>query len=57
MKLSLYLASIIYQLEKDIRGDDELELKQLQWSTLMEATNNFTDTNILEKMVLAMFTR
>ncbi|KAH7660806.1 S-receptor-like serine/threonine-protein kinase protein [Dioscorea alata] len=38
-----------HQLEKDIRGNDELELTQLQWSTLMEATNNFAETNILGK--------
>ncbi|KAH7660807.1 Non-specific serine/threonine protein kinase protein, partial [Dioscorea alata] len=44
------LAFITYhQLEKDIRGNDELELTQLQWSTLMEATNNFAETNILGK--------
>ncbi|KAH7660804.1 Non-specific serine/threonine protein kinase protein, partial [Dioscorea alata] len=44
------LAFITYhQLEKDIRGNDELELTQLQWITLMEATNNFAETNILGK--------
>ncbi|KAH7661138.1 S-receptor-like serine/threonine-protein kinase protein [Dioscorea alata] len=48
-KRMAHKASIIYQLEKDIRGDDELELKQLQWSTLMEATSNFAETNILGK--------
>ncbi|KAM0951471.1 putative protein kinase RLK-Pelle-DLSV family [Dioscorea sansibarensis] len=38
-----------HQLEKDLRGNDELELRQLQWSTLMEATNNFAETKILGK--------
>ncbi|KAH7662269.1 Non-specific serine/threonine protein kinase protein [Dioscorea alata] len=32
-----------------IKEDDEIELPQLQWSTLMEATNNFAETNILGK--------
>ncbi|KAJ0983481.1 hypothetical protein J5N97_011736 [Dioscorea zingiberensis] len=38
-----------HQLEKDIRGDDELELPQLQWSTVMAATRNFAAENILGK--------
>ncbi|KAH7676968.1 S-receptor-like serine/threonine-protein kinase protein [Dioscorea alata] len=37
-----------HQLEKDIRND-ELELTQLQWSTLKEATDNFDETKILGK--------
>ncbi|KAJ0983517.1 hypothetical protein J5N97_011772 [Dioscorea zingiberensis] len=44
------LASIAHhQHEKDIRGDDELELPQLQWSTVMAATGNFAAENILGK--------
>ncbi|KAM0951483.1 putative protein kinase RLK-Pelle-DLSV family [Dioscorea sansibarensis] len=34
---------------KDIRRNGELELTQLQWRTLMEATHNFAKTNILGK--------
>ncbi|KAH7660805.1 S-receptor-like serine/threonine-protein kinase protein [Dioscorea alata] len=49
-KRMMHEAFITYhQLEKDIRGNDELELTQLQWSTLMVATNNFAETNILGK--------
>ncbi|KAH7660808.1 S-receptor-like serine/threonine-protein kinase protein [Dioscorea alata] len=49
-KRLMHKAFITYhQLEKDIRRNDELELTQLQWSTLMEATNNFAQTNILGK--------
>ncbi|KAH7661077.1 Non-specific serine/threonine protein kinase protein [Dioscorea alata] len=36
-------------IHKDIRGNGEFELAQLQWSTLMEATYNFAKTNILGK--------
>ncbi|XP_039139719.1 receptor-like serine/threonine-protein kinase SD1-8 [Dioscorea cayenensis subsp. rotundata] len=36
-------------IHKDIRGNGEFELAQLQWSTLMAATHNFTTTNILRK--------
>ncbi|KAM0951473.1 putative protein kinase RLK-Pelle-DLSV family [Dioscorea sansibarensis] len=47
-KWMMHKAFVSYhQLEKDIRGSDELELTQLQWSTLKEATNNFAETNIL----------
>ncbi|KAM0951474.1 putative protein kinase RLK-Pelle-DLSV family [Dioscorea sansibarensis] len=35
------------QFKKDVRGNGELELIQLQWSTLMEATHNFAKTNVL----------
>ncbi|KAH7660823.1 S-receptor-like serine/threonine-protein kinase protein [Dioscorea alata] len=34
-------------IHKDIRGNGEFELAQLQWSTLMVATHNFATTNIL----------
>ncbi|KAH7660851.1 Non-specific serine/threonine protein kinase protein [Dioscorea alata] len=36
-------------IHKDIRGNGEFELAQLQWSTLMVATHNFATTNILGK--------
>ncbi|KAH7662268.1 Non-specific protein-tyrosine kinase protein [Dioscorea alata] len=42
------LASVAHNHEEEeIKKDDELELPQLQWSTLMAATANFTDENIL----------
>ncbi|XP_039140582.1 G-type lectin S-receptor-like serine/threonine-protein kinase At4g27290 [Dioscorea cayenensis subsp. rotundata] len=36
-------------IHKDIRGNGEFELAQLQWSTLMAATQNFAKINILGK--------
>ncbi|KAH7660816.1 Non-specific serine/threonine protein kinase protein [Dioscorea alata] len=36
-------------IHKDIRGNGEFELAQLQWSTLMVATHNFATTSILGK--------
>ncbi|KAH7660853.1 S-receptor-like serine/threonine-protein kinase protein [Dioscorea alata] len=47
-KRMMHRAFVAYhQLQKDLSGDDELELAQLQWSTLMVATDNFAETNIL----------
>ncbi|XP_039140726.1 receptor-like serine/threonine-protein kinase SD1-8 [Dioscorea cayenensis subsp. rotundata] len=55
MRLSSHAAQDVFvrlaaaDLEEDIRGNGELELIQLQWSTLMEATHKFAKTNIVGK--------